>query len=89
MSNRLLAAVMVAFFVLAIGLVQVLGRMIEHGAGSGGFADEPPDPNGPVKQRGTRCGDDLRSADGPHGILERSRVWLRRATRLSAFSSSS
>ena len=53
MSNLLLAAVMVAAFVLAIGLVQVLSRMIEHSAGSGGFADEPPDPNGPVKQRGT------------------------------------
>jgi len=53
MSNLLLAAVMVASFVLAIGLVQVLGRMIEHRAGPGGFADEPPDPNGPVKQRGT------------------------------------
>jgi hypothetical protein len=79
---------MVAFFVLAIGLVQVLGRMIEHTAGSGSFADEPPDPNRPVKKRGT-----LRLTtcvvDGSHGIVERSRVWVRRATRMSAVSSSS
>jgi hypothetical protein len=52
MSDVLLAAIMVAFFALAIGLVQVLGRMIEHGAESDDFADEPPDTNEAVNQWG-------------------------------------
>jgi len=41
-SNVFLAAIMVAFFVLAIGLVRVLSWLIEHGAEPGEFADEPP-----------------------------------------------
>lgn len=41
MSNVFLAAIMVAFFVLAIGLVRVLSWLIEHGAEPGEFADEP------------------------------------------------
>ena len=52
MSDVLLAAVMVAFFVLAIGLVRVLGAMIERDTDPGGFADEPPDTNGPADQAG-------------------------------------
>jgi hypothetical protein len=46
MSDVLLAAIMVAFFILAIGLVRVLGRMIERDIDSDGFADEPPDTTG-------------------------------------------
>jgi len=47
MSDALLAAVMVAFFILAIGLVRVLGRMIDHDTDPDGFADEPPDTSDP------------------------------------------
>ncbi len=43
MSDAALAAIMVAFFVLAIGLVHVLDRMISGDAHPEGFADEPPD----------------------------------------------
>ncbi len=43
MSDVLLCAILVAFFVLAIGLVRVLGRMIDRDADPGGLADEPPD----------------------------------------------
>jgi hypothetical protein len=46
MSDVLLAAIMVAFFLLAIGLVRVLGRMIERDTDPDGFADEPADTNG-------------------------------------------
>jgi hypothetical protein len=42
-SDFLLIAVLVAFFALAVGLVQVLGRMIERGTDPDGLADEPPD----------------------------------------------
>ena len=42
MSNVLLAAIMVACSVLAIGLVRVLSWLIEHGAEPVEFADEPP-----------------------------------------------
>jgi hypothetical protein len=46
MSDVLLVAVMVAFFMLAIGLVRLIGRMIERDTdpdGLDGFAEEPPD----------------------------------------------
>jgi hypothetical protein len=46
MSDLLLCAILVAFFVLAIGLVRVLGRMIDRDADPDrldGLADEPPD----------------------------------------------
>jgi hypothetical protein len=43
MSDAVLAAIMVAFFLLAIGLVRVVGRLIDRDAGSEGRADEPPD----------------------------------------------
>ena len=52
MSDVLLAAIMVAFFLLAIGLVRVLGRMIERDTDPDGFADEPPDTNGAADQWG-------------------------------------
>ena len=37
---------MVAFFVLAIGLVRVLGRMIDRDADPDGLADDEPPDNG-------------------------------------------
>ncbi len=43
MSDVILIAIMVAFFALAIALVQVLSRMIERGTDPDGLADEPPD----------------------------------------------
>jgi hypothetical protein len=52
MSDVLLAAVMVAFFVLAIGLVRVLGRMLERDTDPEGFPDEPPDANRSADQTG-------------------------------------
>ena len=60
MTDLLLIAILVAFFALAIGLVQVLSRMIERGTDPDSLADEPPDtragfPNaditGPVRPR--------------------------------------
>ena len=44
MSDVALAAVMVAFFVLAIGLVRVLGRMIDRDPGEVLAADPDEDP---------------------------------------------
>jgi hypothetical protein len=41
MNDVLDVAIMVAFFALAIGLVRVLGRMIDRDADPAGFADEP------------------------------------------------
>jgi hypothetical protein len=52
MSDVLLAAIMVAFFVLAIGLVRVLGRMIERDTDPGGFEGDPPDADSPADQTG-------------------------------------
>ena len=46
MTDLLVCAIMVAFFLLAIGLVRVLGRMIDREADPGGPADEPPDTTG-------------------------------------------
>ena len=45
MSDAVLIAVLLAAFALAIGLVQVLGRLIGF-AGEDGWADEPPDTGG-------------------------------------------
>ena len=45
-TDLLLIAILVAFFALAIGLVQVLSRMIERGTDSDTLADEPPDTGG-------------------------------------------
>jgi hypothetical protein len=46
MNDVLDVAIMVAFFALAIGLVRVLGRMIDRDAEPGGVADEPTDASG-------------------------------------------
>ena len=45
MSDAVLIAIMVAAFALAIGLVRVLGRLIDSG-GRDDWADEPPDTSG-------------------------------------------
>jgi hypothetical protein len=42
MSDTALIAILLAAFALAIGLVQVLGRLIDSG-GRDGLDDEPPD----------------------------------------------
>ncbi len=50
MSDVTLAAIMVAFFVLAIGMVRVLGWLIDRDSDPGmadEFADEPPDTSPP------------------------------------------
>ena len=39
----LLIAILVAFFALAIGLIQVLSRMIDRDAHADGLVDKPPD----------------------------------------------
>jgi len=44
-SDAVVTLVLVAAFALAIGLVQVLGRLIDSG-GRDGWADEPPDASG-------------------------------------------
>ena len=45
MSDVALTAILIGAFALAIGLVQVLARLIESG-GRDDLADEPPDTNG-------------------------------------------
>jgi hypothetical protein len=52
MWDVLLVVVIVVFFVLAIALVQALGRMIEHDAEPEEFADQSPDTTGAVNQWG-------------------------------------
>jgi hypothetical protein len=42
-SDVVLIAILVAFFALAIGLVQVLSRMIERDTDPDSLAEEPPD----------------------------------------------
>jgi hypothetical protein len=44
-SDAVLIAILLAAFALAIGLVKVLGRLIDPG-GQDGWADEPPDTDG-------------------------------------------
>jgi len=46
MTDVGLVVILVAFFLLAIGLVRVLGRMIDRDSDPEGFADEP-DEGGP------------------------------------------
>jgi hypothetical protein len=43
MSNVALIAILVAAFLLAIGLVRGLDRLINKNVALGGLADEPPD----------------------------------------------
>lgn len=54
MSDAVLIAIVLAFFALAIGLVQVLGRMIDQDADADALADEPPDTNGAMHAGGSR-----------------------------------
>jgi hypothetical protein len=51
-SDVLLVAALVTFFALAIGVVQVLGRMIDRDRDPGALADEPPDTNVPLNPNG-------------------------------------
>ena len=46
MSDVILIAILVAFFALAVALVQVVGRMIERDTDPDSLADEPPDTGG-------------------------------------------
>ena len=46
MSDVGLIAILLAAFLLAIGLVRVLGRLIDSDAAEDGWADEPPDTSG-------------------------------------------
>ena len=55
MTDVTLIAILLVFFALAIGLVRVLGRMIEGDGEPGEFPDEPPGadaPSGPFDQPG-------------------------------------
>jgi hypothetical protein len=58
MTDVTLIAILLAFFALAIGLVRVLGRMIEGDGDPGEFPDQPPDagplpaPSAPSEQPG-------------------------------------
>jgi hypothetical protein len=54
MSDFFLIAVLVIFFALAIGLVRVLGRVIDHDTDPDAFPEEPPDASGPVDRAGWR-----------------------------------
>jgi hypothetical protein len=61
MSDVDLITAMLAAFLLAIGLVRLLGRLIDPGAPGGGWADEPPDASraglaGPVDGTSTITG---------------------------------
>jgi hypothetical protein len=53
-SDAVLIAIVLAFFALAIGLVQVLGRMIDHDADADALADEPPDTKSAIHPGGSR-----------------------------------
>lgn len=46
MSDVLLIVILLAFFALAVGLVQVLGRMIDRGTDPDDLEVEPPDTGG-------------------------------------------
>ena len=52
MTDVTLIAILLAFFALAIGLVRVLGRMIEGDGDPEEFPDEPPDASRPEAQSG-------------------------------------
>jgi hypothetical protein len=54
MTDVLLIAVLVAFFALAIGLVRVLGAMIDRETDPDAFPEELPDASGPAGQAGWR-----------------------------------
>ena len=48
MTDFLLIAILVVFFALAIGLVRVLGAMIDRDTDLDVFEEEPPDASGAV-----------------------------------------
>ena len=52
MTDVTLIAILLVFFALAIGLVRVLGRMIEGDGAPGEFPDEPYDASRPEDQSG-------------------------------------
>ena len=52
MTDVTLIAILLAFFGLAIGLVRVIGRMIEGDGDPEEFPDEPPDASRPEDQSG-------------------------------------
>ncbi len=46
MSDLIVVVIMVGFFLVAIWVVRLLGRMIDHDTDPEGFEDEPPDTDG-------------------------------------------
>jgi hypothetical protein len=56
MSDLGFVAILVAFFLLAIVLVRVLGRMIDRDADPEGLTDEPPDTGEPSEPPQTAAG---------------------------------
>jgi hypothetical protein len=46
MSDLIVVVIMVGFFVVAIWVVRLLGRMIDHDTDPEGFEDETPDTGG-------------------------------------------
>src|SRR5580693_10202140 len=63
MSDAGLIAILLAAFALAIGLVQLLGRLIDSG-GQDGWAGEPPDTGG-TRADGARSATSRCSSWGP------------------------
>jgi hypothetical protein len=61
MEDAYLVAVLVASFVLVIGLIQAINRMLERDIDRGNLADEPPDAGTPD------YGDPGNGAAGPSG----------------------
>jgi hypothetical protein len=66
-SGAVVTLALVAAFALAIGLVQVLGRLID----SGGRADEPPDAGG---TRADTAGPDVTGPGRPESASSASRL---------------
>ena len=65
MNDLLDVGIMVAFFALAIGLVRLIGRMIERDADPDRLADESPDVGDTAGgHRGTVTGGTVNDADG-------------------------
>jgi hypothetical protein len=53
MSDLIVVVIMVGFFVVAIWVVRLLGRMIDHDTDPEGFDDEPGDTDGTPDTAGT------------------------------------
>ena len=71
MTDVTLIAILLVFFALAIGLVRVLGRMIEGDGDPEEFPDELPDADGPSAAGALRPGgrEDARADQGDPGRL--------------------